>query len=889
MKYAYFKLMLAPAPAFTPAPPTAESFYYAFIPTRPANDRSRWIAKLKLGLVACLILITGAASGQPNNEVDNPGSSEQSLRTALASDANGPFTANFFNDSTMRGAVLDWDYGHYQGTCAENEALLGISKRPASNGAGHLALCVRTGNAAAQPTAPLLNNGVQNRRIKRHGDWAEGYIKLECGKDEYAIGISQNPGATQSIHGLLCVAGPSGLDEGAIVMARILDAGDNIGSPEHGDWDHYNYKGQCITGEHVVGVSISPTGQLHSLLCSGRPTTVVLYKGSNGTWQGGASLNYGKNFEPYPFFSITSQAPSIVNFNGKIYYAYSSNGILCIRTSINRGWSISEEKCHKQIQIPYKPSLAAWRGRLYVVYQLPGAPSTFMFTSTFDGNTFDTPKVLSIATLPGFSVFTPSIAVFNGKIYAAYVGSSAPTTNVICVAQLFVDITPKCTNFRAAVEKPSIAAAFGTLYVGFRDTSFNTVFISSADPLNTDFVKKIDPSNSNRFRANTPLVMNFVQDHLLVAFTDVNSQLKVVRSDDGITFNKVSTSSFAAPKGSQAMATTEVSDTVSNVRFAVYGDMPYRQNDEVDFFGKLMPALVGGSNIPFVIHVGDIGRPGDGSGNDRFDSCSGSLRKFTLAQWNRLNRPLVFLPGDNDWTDCNPNRVCKGTPNCSSDLNPLNELKKVRTLFKSHTSLVQRDEETFDDGHSWSDGIEYDQHIAYLSLTIVGSDNGYVPPGVANATALNTAASARELATLDRINRIGDWLDDTNIFKALIVTMHVDLFHGESDWDLNCERRDSSKTRQPYKEICVSLKHLSNFLRLPVLIVHGDTNAHCFWKHPNMNLWVLNGPGDFTGVDADLVSFDVHNTNPFSVVSLLNNATPLLDDRSKCDYETARK
>lgn len=46
----------------------------------------------------------------------------------------------------------------------------------------------------------------------------------------------------------------------------------------------------------------------------------------------------------------------------------------------------------------------------------------------------------------------------------------------------------------------------------------------------------------------------------------------------------------------------------------------------------------------FVVHIGELKGGGD--------SCRDEYYKRLLRTANRFNNPLVYLPGDNDWTDC---------------------------------------------------------------------------------------------------------------------------------------------------------------------------------------------------------------------------------------------
>jgi hypothetical protein len=51
------------------------------------------------------------------------------------------------------------------------------------------------------------------------------------------------------------------------------------------------------------------------------------------------------------------------------------------------------------------------------------------------------------------------------------------------------------------------------------------------------------------------------------------------------------------------------------------------------------------SHVAFSIFDGDLQAGGDGP-------CNDSLYTIALANFNTLQRPLISVPGDNDWTDC---------------------------------------------------------------------------------------------------------------------------------------------------------------------------------------------------------------------------------------------
>src|SRR5262249_31042696 len=81
------------------------------------------------------------------------------------------------------------------------------------------------------------------------------------------------------------------------------------------------------------------------------------------------------------------------------------------------------------------------------------------------------------------------------------------------------------------------------------------------------------------------------------------------------------------------------------------------QKDTIGLLGDMQYGTLGGSQYPnlladinhdkvaFSIFDGDLQAGGDGP-------CSDSLYATALANFDTLERPLVWVPGDNDWTDC---------------------------------------------------------------------------------------------------------------------------------------------------------------------------------------------------------------------------------------------
>ena len=81
---------------------------------------------------------------------------------------------------------------------------------------------------------------------------------------------------------------------------------------------------------------------------------------------------------------------------------------------------------------------------------------------------------------------------------------------------------------------------------------------------------------------------------------------------------------------------------------AIYGDSPYGQSNADTAQFNATPAFIATINadrdVSLVVHVGDIH-----SGKQK---CTQVYDQAIYAMWLAFQSPLVYAPGDNEWTDC---------------------------------------------------------------------------------------------------------------------------------------------------------------------------------------------------------------------------------------------
>jgi len=212
--------------------------------------------------------------------------------------------------------------------------------------------------------------------------------------------------------------------------------------------------------------------------------------------------------------------------------------------------------------------------------------------------------------------------------------------------------------------------------------------------------------------------------------------------------------------------------------FAAFGDTPYTQDEEARF-----PDLIAEMNrepLAFVVHVGDF--------KSARARCSDELY-LQRREWFGFSRhPFVFVPGDNEWTDCR--RFLAG------GYDPLERLRKLRELFfKSGESLGQRRIDLARQSQDYPEHARWRHGDAlFVTLNVPGSyNNAHLMPEefrirsaavsswLEQSFAFARANGLRAVVTLMQAN---PWASPTNRyfgFRELLSTMAKETlgFDGE--------------------------------------------------------------------------------------------------------------
>ena len=189
-----------------------------------------------------------------------------------------------------------------------------------------------------------------------------------------------------------------------------------------------------------------------------------------------------------------------------------------------------------------------------------------------------------------------------------------------------------------------------------------------------------------------------------------------MRSRPGVWLGAVALLSVAgialATKGPAAPASTRP----GSFAFAALGDAPYQPWEMPRF--RLVLSDLAAHDLVSVIHIGDI----------FWHPCTDALYLRSRAWFDDLPHPVVYTPGDNEWTDC--------WESGSGGFAPLERLLRLRAIFYPDPSRSAggRTIALVSQGPASPDFPELVEnarwlHEGYLFATVhlVGSYNGLVP------------------------------------------------------------------------------------------------------------------------------------------------------------------
>jgi hypothetical protein len=235
--------------------------------------------------------------------------------------------------------------------------------------------------------------------------------------------------------------------------------------------------------------------------------------------------------------------------------------------------------------------------------------------------------------------------------------------------------------------------------------------------------------------------------------------------------------------------TATTAKSTSTFTFVVVGDTAYNGSADEAAYGELIVAI-NARQPAFTIHVGDT----KGAG-----SCNDAFQERIRDGFSRYDHPIIYTPGDNEWTDCH--RPVNGGGD------PVERLAAVRRIFfNDDQSFGARplalavQSSAFPENRSWRQS-----DVLFATVHIVGSNNNIATP---------EEFGAREAAGVAWIEAAFAEAAATKA-KALVLAFQAELFTNPSPDD------GFARTRE-------TIAAEGTRAGIPVLLVHGDSHRFMF-------------------------------------------------------------
>jgi len=281
---------------------------------------------------------------------------------------------------------------------------------------------------------------------------------------------------------------------------------------------------------------------------------------------------------------------------------------------------------------------------------------------------------------------------------------------------------------------------------------------------------------------------------------------------------------------------------------ALFGDQPYNALGKSQY--PAMLADINRAHVAFSVHDGDLKSGGDGS-------CSDTLYYTALNYFNSLERPHIFVPGDNDWTDC-WGRYGAGT---MPFFDPEERLNFERSLFFSTDRSLGREtlkitrQAGYPENQRWKVGP-----VVYLGLNVQGSNDNFAYRDTEAGTGVPVRSDAeiqrQRNEEIARKAAVFQWLDAGFDYAKRVHAKGV-MIIWQADPDFNNEQHlTNPHDYDAYPDYIDKLRAITEAFDGQVALVHGDT--HYFKVDKPLNHTTGGGVlGNFTRIE----TFGARNTH----------------------------
>ena len=285
-----------------------------------------------------------------------------------------------------------------------------------------------------------------------------------------------------------------------------------------------------------------------------------------------------------------------------------------------------------------------------------------------------------------------------------------------------------------------------------------------------------------------------------------------------------------AARAARAGNGTPINPSTEPLTMAVFGDWPYSQT-LLENAPALIDSIDSDPKVRLVMHVGDI--------HSGSMPCTGAqldpVPAGAAPGWNggifdifqRLNDPVVYTPGDNEWTDCHKSKE-------SSSGYPPYELAAVRSLFFPDPGVtlggrrkqVETQAQAYDPAYpadaQFVENVMWEEsQVVFVTLNVPGGSNDDRTPwtGIfANPSAQLQERTDRDAANLRWLARAFQKAEADGA-RGVLVGLQADM------WDPEALPENGGDGLDGYTPLVQELADLSVDFGRPVLLLNGDSHV----------------------------------------------------------------
>jgi hypothetical protein len=237
-----------------------------------------------------------------------------------------------------------------------------------------------------------------------------------------------------------------------------------------------------------------------------------------------------------------------------------------------------------------------------------------------------------------------------------------------------------------------------------------------------------------------------------------------------------------------------VNAQIGSFKFLATGDVPYSQEAEVKYRQLLRHAEK--EDFAFLMHVGDIKAQSEPCSDETFLNICDLFREYPT--------PIVYTPGDNEWTDCPGDGVDR-----------VERLSKLRELFFEDSTVLRLSELGTVHQSSNPNFVRYVENyrftkanVAFIVAHIVGSRNNRL---------VDDPRAMKEFEERDSANLA--FLEES--FKEAVQNNAAGVavvIHANPDFEKGQE--------EGFQSFLTAMRGFLSKYKKPVVCIHGDTHYY---------------------------------------------------------------